>query len=111
MRASPTRPSTREPPAGRADTPLAGVELAAAVEVEGNLAGGDARIPDPPFEPDAAGGQVEHLARGLGAQADGLDRARKPRADMNDVLARRQHEHRRGGALPPHRPHTARRGG
>src|SRR5208283_3259797 len=54
---------------------LGGVELAAGEDVERYLPGGDADIADPALEPNAAGGNLENFADGLGAQLQGLRRA------------------------------------
>ena len=72
-----------------------GVELAAGEDVERYLPGGDADIADPALEPNAAGGNLENFADGLGAQLHGLRRAGESEVGMDDVVARRQHEGRR----------------
>ena len=72
-----------------------GIELAAAIDVERNLPGGDADIADAPLEADAAGGNLENFANRLAAQLYRLRRAGQSEARIDDVIADRQNESRR----------------
>ena len=76
---------------------VAGLELAAFIDVEGNLAGGYRHIADAAFNAQAASRQFEILAHGRATQGHRLDRGRQPEPDMHNVISRRQHQSRRGG--------------
>src|SRR6202011_42006 len=78
---------------------LAALELAAAIDLERDLARRNAAVSDASFETHAAGRDVEDLAHRLGAQLHLLGGAREPEPDMHHVTARRQYEDRRRRAF------------
>src|ERR1700736_2258995 len=70
---------------------LARLELAAGVDVEGNLPGGNLAVADAPLEAGTAGRDLEDFAHRLGAQLHPFDRIGEAKRDVHDVTAGGQH--------------------
>src|SRR5262249_30426285 len=76
---------------------LARLELAAGVDVEGNLPGGNLAVADASLKAGAARGDLEDFAHRFSAQLHALDRIGEPEGDVHDVAAGRERK-RRGRA-------------
>src|SRR5262249_33850812 len=75
------------------------LELAAFVDIERDLAGRDLAGADAALDAQTAGRQIEYFTHRVLLQRDRAHRTGKAKADMDDIVAGREHEVGGGGAI------------